>query len=195
MPKPETGGRVIAGLAGGVRLAGSPAGTRPLTDRVKQALFASLEAENALGGAFLDLFAGSGAAGIEALSRGAPSATFVEHDARACALVRQNLERSGLAGGDVVRRDVLRYLRAGLPAGAPAYRCCLADPPYDQPLLEPALALLGDLSLGWLTEAALVVGKHFWRAGLPPVLGALKLARQRRFGETMLSYYVRQEGI
>jgi 16S rRNA (guanine966-N2)-methyltransferase len=195
MPKPEAGGRVIAGAARGVRLAGSRAGTRPLTDRVKQALFASLEADDALGGPFLDLFAGSGGAGIEALSRGAPSATFVEHDARACTIIGQNLERSGLARGDVVRGDVLRFLRGGLPGGAPAYRCCLADPPYDQPLLEPALALLGDPSLGWLRETALVVGKHFWRTGLPPVLGALKLARQRRFGETMLSYYVRQEGI
>ena len=195
MPKPEAGGRGIAGAARGVRLAAPSAGTRPLTDRVKQALFASLEADGALRGPFLDLFAGSGAAGIEALSRGAPSATFVEHDARACALVSQNLERSGLTGGNVVRGDVLRFLGAGLPAGVSAYRCCLADPPYDQPLLEPALALLGDRSLGWLTTTALVVGKHFWRSGPPPVLGALKLARQRRFGETMLSYYVRQEGI
>jgi 16S rRNA (guanine966-N2)-methyltransferase len=195
MPKPETGGRVIAGAARGVRLAGSRSGTRPLTDRVKQALFASLEADDALSGPFLDLFAGSGAAGIEALSRGAPCATFVERDARACTLVRENLERSGLDGGDIVRGDVLRFLRGGLPAGGAAYRCCVADPPYDEPLLEPALTLLADRALGWLTNSALVVGKHFWRAEPPPVLGALKLARQRRFGETMLSYYVRQEGL
>lgn len=194
MPKPESGGRVIAGAARGVRLAASPAGTRPLTDRVKEALFASLEADGALDGPFLDLFAGTGSAGIEALSRGAPRATFVERDARACMLVRQNLERSALSGGDVVRGDVLRYLHGGLPAGAAPYRCCLADPPYDQPLLEPALALLGDPSLEWLSRTALVVGKHFWRADPPPVVGALKLARQRRFGETMLSYYLRQEG-
>ena len=76
------GGRVIAGSARGIRLESPPEGTRPLTDRVKESLFAALEATDALDGPFLDLFAGSGAAGIEALSRGAPSATFVEHDGR-----------------------------------------------------------------------------------------------------------------
>jgi 16S rRNA (guanine966-N2)-methyltransferase len=195
MPRREPGGRVIAGAARGSRLAAPPAGTRPLTDRVKQALFATLEADGALDGPFLDLFAGSGAGGIEALSRGAPGATFVEHDVHACAIVRDNLGRSGLAGGRVVRADALGYLRAGLPAGAQAYGCCLADPPYDEPLLEPALALLGNRSLGWLANRAVVVGKHFWRSSPPPVVGALKLARQRRFGETMLSFYARQEGI
>ncbi len=185
---------MIAGTAGGFRLAAPAAGTRPLTDRVKQALFGSLETGDALSGPFLDLFAGSGAAGIEALSRGAPGATFVEHSARACDLIRRNLGGSGLTRGAVVCADALTYLRAGRPAGAPPYRCCLADPPYDVALLEPALALLGDRSLAWLAEDALVVGKHFWRASPPPLVGDLKLARQRRFGETMLSYYAWQEG-
>jgi 16S rRNA (guanine966-N2)-methyltransferase len=194
MPKPEAGGRVIAGAARGVRLAGSRAGTRPLTDRVKQALFAALEADGALEGPFLDLFAGSGAGGIEALSRGAPGATFVEHDVHACASIRDNLAGSALAGASVVCADALGYLRAGLPAGAQAFGCCLADPPYDEQLLGPALALLGNRSLGWLAKHAVVVGKHFWRSSAPPLVGDLKLARQRRFGETMLSFYAWQEG-
>lgn len=194
MPRPEAG-RVIAGTARGTRLAAPSAGTRPLTDRVKQALFASLEADGALRGPFLDLFAGSGAGGIEALSRGAPAATFVERDARACLLIRQNLERSALSGGHVVRADVVGHLRAGRQEQTLPYRCCLADPPYDEPLLEPVLALLGDPSLSWLTGGSLVVGKHFWRSAPPVVVGDLKLARQRRFGETMLSFYARQEGI
>ncbi len=193
MPKPEAG-RVIAGLARGTRLSAPATGTRPLTDRVKESLFAALEADDALAGPFLDLFAGSGAGGIEALSRGAPLAVFVELDGRACAAIRDNLERSGLAGGEVTRADALGYLAAGRPAAHLAFACCLVDPPYELALLEPALALLGQPSLGWLAELPTVVAKHFWRDRPPAATGDLKLARQRRFGETMLSYYARQEG-
>src|SRR3954454_19597941 len=84
-------GRVVCGTARGLRLESPAGGTRPLTDRVKESLFAALEASGALQGPFLDLFAGSGAAGIEALSRGAPSATFVEHDGKACVTIGNNL--------------------------------------------------------------------------------------------------------
>src|SRR5881392_3674445 len=88
-------GRVIAGSAKGIRLRAPGPGTRPLADRVKQTLFAVLEPD--LGEArFLDLFAGSGAAGIEALSRGAASATFVEKDARAATVIADNLRATQL---------------------------------------------------------------------------------------------------
>src|SRR5918992_535472 len=115
-------GRVVAGSAGGIRLEGAPSGTRPLADRVKQALFSSLEAEGALSDGFLDLFAGTGAAGIEALSRGAESAVFVEKSAKACALIESNLRRTHLDGGRVVRSDVISYLRATRPSDAPTFR-------------------------------------------------------------------------
>ncbi len=185
--------RVIAGAARGTRLVAA-SGTRPLSDRVKQALFAALEADGRLEGPFLDLFAGSGAGGIEALSRGAPQVTFIERDERACVVIRQNLERAGLAGAWIVRGEVLAHLRSGRPSLSAQFTTCLADPPYDEPTLEPALALLGDSQLGWLAEGALVVGKHFWRTSLPDAVGALRRIRQRRFGETMLSFYERQEG-
>ena len=99
-------GRVIAGRAAGRRLAAPGPGTRPLTDRVKQALFAILEPELA-GARFLDLCAGTGAAAIEALSRGAAGALLVELDARACRTITENLAHTGLAGltVSVVRAD------------------------------------------------------------------------------------------
>jgi len=181
-------GRVIAGTARGIRLEGLPAGTRPLSDRVKQSLFASLEAEGALSDGFLDLFAGIGAAGLEALSRGATRATFVEHDASACAAIEANLKRTRLGGGQVVRNDVLRYLANGLAQHEP-YAAAIADPPYDTPLLAPTLELLGDPKHGWLADSAVVVAKHFWRDDPADLIGSLALERQRRFGETMLSFY------
>jgi 16S rRNA (guanine966-N2)-methyltransferase len=186
------GGRVITGLAGGVRLAAPPSGTRPLTDRVKQALFATLQAEGALDDGFLDLFAGSGAAGIEALSRGADRATFVDRDDRACATIEANLLRAGLDGGRVVRADVTRFLAAGRGPTEEPYAACLADPPYDAPVLETTLAVLADPAHTWLSDGAVVVAKHFWRDPPPSVMGDLGLTRQRRFGETMLSFYRRQ---
>lgn len=185
---PEAG-RVIAGTARGIRLAGAAVGTRPLSDRVKQALFASLEAEGALTDGFLDLYAGTGAAGIEALSRGAERATFVERDPDAQASVRANLLRAKLDRGRVVGDDVLRYLAAGrLPEDHP-YAACLADPPYDQPLLQPTLELLADPQRGWLADGAVIVAKHFWRDAPTETVGPLRVDRQRRFGETMLTFY------
>src|SRR5512144_717375 len=103
-------GRVIAGSAKGVRLAAPGEGTRPLGDRVKQTLFAVLEPELE-GAVVLDLFAGSGAGGIEALSRGAARAVFVEKDGGAARVVVENLGRAKLAAqGEVVKRDAVAWL-------------------------------------------------------------------------------------
>lgn len=186
-------GRVIAGTARGIRLEGLQAGTRPLADRVKESLFASLEAEGALSDGFLDLFAGTGAAGIEAISRGATRGTFVEHDKNACALIDSNLKRAHLSAGHVVRGDALRFLGNGRPRQDPPYRAAIADPPYDTTLLAPTLELLGNPKLSWLTDGAVVVAKHFWRDPTEAQIGNLVLERQRRFGETMLTFY-RQTG-
>ena len=180
---------MIAGTARGNRLKGAPPGTRPLSDRVKQALFASLEAEGALSGAFLDLFAGTGAAGIEALSRGAPSATFIERNDRATALIESNLRHAGLSGWSVVRADALRFLARGRPATQPPFAASVVDPPYDVSMLTPTLELLGDPQHGWLAVDAVVVAKHFWRDTPAAQIGGLILDRQRRFGETMLTFF------
>jgi 16S rRNA (guanine966-N2)-methyltransferase len=192
---PEAG-RVITGSAGGLRLEAPGPGTRPLSDRVKQALFSLLEAERpeVWGRPFLDLFAGSGAAAIEALSRGAPRAVLVERDGRAVTIVERNLERTGLdARARVVRRDVAAFLAGGSAAATEApFGCVFVDPPYAQVAdLRASLERLGDPAAGWLDLAALVVAKHFWKDVLPEHSGSLARIRQRRFGETALSVYRR----
>ena len=187
---PESG-RVIAGLARGIRLEAAPSDTRPLSDRVKQALFASLESDGSLSDGFLDLFAGTGAAGIEALSRGAEIAVFVEKSSRAAAVIDENLKRTRLTGGKVVRADVLRYL-LGEPADT-HFAAVFVDPPYDQPLVVPTLELLGDVERQWLAQDGVVVAKHFWRDDPPEQVGTLHRDRQKRFGETMLSFYTRKQ--
>ncbi len=184
-------GRVIAGSAKGVRLAAPGPGTRPLADRVKQTLFAVLEPD-LLGAAVLDLFAGSGAGGIEALSRGAGRAVFVERDAGAARVIADNLRRAGVADrGLVVRRDAVAWLAD--PAGAAAhgpFEVVLVDPPYaDTDALAHALELVGPN----LAPGGVVVAKHFWRDAPPARTGLLASVRERRFGETALTFYRRRD--
>ena len=183
-------GRVIAGTARGTRLAAPGEGTRPLGDRVKQTLFAVLEPDLP-GAAFLDLFAGSGAAGIEALSRGARHATFVERDPAAARVIASNLERAHLAGrAAVVRADVPAWLRGTGSQAAGPFAVVLVDPPYGQPdLLMTVLEALGPR----LAPGARVVAKHFWRDQPPTRVGLLASERARRFGETALTFYRREE--
>jgi 16S rRNA (guanine966-N2)-methyltransferase len=181
-------GRVIAGTARSIRLDAPGSGTRPLADRVKQTLFAILEPD-LLGARFLDLFAGSGAAGIEALSRGAAHATFVERDVTAVQVIHANLERTGLAGerAEVVRGDALPWLRA---TPTRQYDLAVVDPPYDDTVaLAEALDALGSR----VAPGGRVVAKHFWRTPPPPVVGLLASERERRFGETALTFYRRTE--
>jgi 16S rRNA (guanine966-N2)-methyltransferase len=181
-------GRVIAGTARSIRLDAPGPGTRPLADRVKQTLFAILEPD-LRGTRFLDLFAGSGAAGIEALSRGADHATFVERDATAVRVIHANLERTGLTGerAVVVKADAVAWLR---DASGPRYDIAVVDPPYDDTvMLAEALAALEPR----VAPGGRVVAKHFWRTPPPPVVGLLASERERRFGETALTFYRRTE--
>ena len=119
--------RVVAGTAGGRKLQAPPGrDIRPTSDRVREAVFSSLDSMGAVGGAsVVDLFCGSGSLGIEALSRGAASATFVDNDPAAIATVRANLAATGLDGGEVVRADAVRWLD-----GDVAFDLALVDPPY-----------------------------------------------------------------
>ena len=181
-------GRVIAGTARSIRLDAPGPGTRPLADRVKQTLFAVLEPDLP-GARFLDLFAGSGAAGIEALSRGAAHATFVERDQRAIGTIRTNLARTGLDGADratVVRADALAWLRDPDRGAGASYDVVLIDPPYDE--IETMQAALERVS-AVVTRGARVVAKHFWRTAPPRTVGLLASERERRFGDTALTFY------
>lgn len=182
-------GRVIAGTARGLRLQAPGEGTRPFGDRVKQTLFAMLEPDLP-GAQVLDLFAGSGAAGIEALSRGARRAIFVERDREAVEVIQANLVRTRLADrGTVIRANALDWLRRASPDAA-SFAVVIVDPPYAEPkLLAAALEALGP----HLSPGARVVAKHFWRDPPPAVVGLLASERERRFGETALTFYRRQE--
>jgi 16S rRNA (guanine(966)-N(2))-methyltransferase RsmD len=162
-----------------------------LGDRVKQTLFAILEPDLP-GATFLDLFAGSGAAGIEALSRGATQAVFVERDRAAVVVIANNLARTRLAGerARVVRADAIAWLRTQSAGTGDLFEIVLADPPYADPdLLVTALEAVQP----HLATGARVVAKHFWREPPPAKVGLLASERERRFGETMLTFYRREE--
>jgi 16S rRNA (guanine966-N2)-methyltransferase len=135
--------RVVAGTARGRRLQAPPGSdTRPTSDRVREAIFNALHSLGALLDARVaDLFAGSGALGIEALSRGASSCTFVEHDRAAIAVIETNLAHCGLAGGTVAGADVMRWLERPRER----FDLVLADPPY---AFEDWPTLLGALDTG-----------------------------------------------
>jgi 16S rRNA (guanine966-N2)-methyltransferase len=179
--------RIIGGSAGGRRLRTPPGDrTRPTSDRVREALFSAVE--SALGSLqglrFLDLYAGSGAVGLEAASRGAEAVTLVEQDRRTAGLVRDNARSLDVGGVDVVCAPVARYLAA---RPVPAYDVVFLDPPYDLPRgdVEADLAALAG---GWLTQEALVVVERSarareltWPAGFAP-------GRVRSYGETSLSF-------
>jgi 16S rRNA (guanine966-N2)-methyltransferase len=168
--------RVVAGQLKGRRLR-APSSARPTADRVREALFSILG--DVSGARVLDLFAGSGALGIEALSRGAASATFVERDARAAALVRRNLDSLGIEG-EVVRRDALAFLRS---AEGP-YDLVLVDPPYDSAsrLAGPLSELLPPL----LSEDARIVTESDKRT---PLLLPCPLLRERVYGDTRIAVH------
>jgi 16S rRNA (guanine966-N2)-methyltransferase len=176
--------RIISGAFGG-RLIDVPAGqvTRPTSDRVREALFGRLDHQDVLGGArTLDLYAGSGALGLEALSRGARAATFVESDRLVVDVLRRNI--AALAPGpDVLVRaePVQRALLRG--ADAP-YDLVLADPPYalEEDDLADVLALLP--RHGWLASEAVVVVERDARSPEPRWPAALAAVDERRYGET-----------
>jgi len=179
--------RVIAGTAGGlVLVVPRGAGTRPIADRVKETLFAIL-ADRVPGSRALDLYAGSGAIGIEALSRGAVHCDFVERGRVALAAIRENLRRTGLEERAAVHAaDVGQHLAR---SAADRYDLVFLDPPYDQrAILAPLERLVPHLAPG-----ASVVVKHFWRTPIPEPPGLARW-RERRFGETALTFLVASSG-
>jgi 16S rRNA (guanine966-N2)-methyltransferase len=179
--------RIVAGTAGGRRLVVPPRGTRPTSERVREAVFSALEAGYGLAGArVLDLYAGSGALGLEALSRGAASATFVESDRRALDVLRRNAATVGLAGVTVVAGTV----ESVLAGAASEYDVIMADPPYGTDV-DAVLRLVA--RGGWLAEDGVLVVERAARDGEPDLPAGLAMLRSRRYGDTV-TYWIGMAG-
>ena len=179
--------RIIAGAAGGRRLS-TPRGARPTTDRVREALFSSLDAM--LGGweglRVLDLYAGSGALGLEALSRGAADVVLVERDRASVSVLRGNVDAVGLPGARVVADDAEGF--AARSAGT-TYDLVLMDPPYAVDV-ETVRGIVGDLARtgSVATGAISVVERPSRDAAEPWPAGPWELVRRRDYGDTALWY-------
>jgi 16S rRNA (guanine966-N2)-methyltransferase len=182
--------RIIGGTAGGRRLR-TPTGeaTRPTSDRVREALFSALESDlgSLTGLRFLDLYAGSGAVGLEAMSRGAGVVTVVESDRRTARLVQGNASTLGFRKVEVLAQPVAKAL--ALHPRAP-YDVVFADPPYplDNAEVEEMLALL--VANEWLATGSLLVVERSARSVEPAWPRGLVPDREKRYGETVL-WYVR----
>jgi 16S rRNA (guanine966-N2)-methyltransferase len=177
--------RIVAGSAKGVRLGPVPPSVRPISDRAREGLFSSLGPGALDGLRVLDLFAGTGAAGIEALSRGAERAVFVERSPVAVAAIERNLAATKLeARGEVRASAVARFLHRDDRPGAP-YDLVICDPPYDlgPPELDEVLLALAD---GWLADGSTVVltRGHKSSTGVIPLHWAT--ARQLRYGDSLV---------
>ncbi len=181
--------RVIGGTAGGRRLA-VPAGrhTRPTSDRAREGLFGTVLAlcGEMDGLRVLDLYAGSGAVGLEALSRGAVHVLLVEADARAARVIRSNIEAVGLPGAELVTGRVDRVLARG-PGGG-RYDLVVADPPYGVPDAEVTGMLAGLASGGWLAPGAVVAVERDTRSGAVRWPAGYTPDRSRRYGDTTFWY-------
>lgn len=181
--------RVIAGTWGGRKLAAVPGrGTRPTSDRVREAIFSRLESRYCLFGAVvLDLYAGTGALGIEALSRGAARLTSVEKDRRAAGVLAQNLidcqaqERCEVRIGDVAR------VLVQLAADEARFDGVFIDPPYEKGFATTALASIG--GSGMIAEGGWVIAETARGEELPPSTGILSMVREDLYGDTKVTLY------
>lgn len=176
--------RIIAGRHGG-RLLRVPAGsrTRPTSDRVREALFSALQARGVLDAArVLDLYAGSGALGLEALSRGASDALFVEADRQAARVITANLAALGETGGRVRAQPV----QAVLGGSSDPMDLVLLDPPYDLGEEDLAADVQALLTRGWLAPDALVIVERSSRSPEPAWPEGLSMVARKRYGETTL---------
>ena len=184
--------RIIAGVAGGRSVRTPPgSGTRPTSDRVREAVFSALDARDAVHGSrVLDLYAGSGALGLEAASRGAASVVLVESDRRAADVIAGNARDLGLPEVRVVRTTVAAHL-APEPSAEGAADLVFVDPPYD--LDEPDLRLVHDrLAAGWLAPRGLLVVERSTRSPEPPWPDGIEPAiTPKKYGETTIWYATR----
>lgn len=184
--------RVIAGTARGLRLA-APAGlhTRPTSDRVKEALFSIIASRREMvGSRILDICAGTGSLGIEALSRGAAACSFIELDRHALTLLEKNLAKAGLAErGECLLLEALKGL-AALSLRKKLFDIVFLDPPYSSNLYVPVLEALSSLSL--LSDGGLLVAECAVRNPLAERYGLLYRIDRRVYGDTALEFFARE---
>ena len=192
--------RVIAGRFRS-RILTAPPGlsTRPTSDRLRESLFNVL-APRIEGAAFLDLYAGSGAVGIEAISRGAGRVTFVERDAEAVRILRGNLERLGIGDGFRINAGSVKVFLQKRPANAgakpAAHEVVFLDPPYEAAEEYAAtLGLLGGTAAGYLATGAVVIAEHRRKQPLEEQYGALRRTRLLEQGDAALSFYASAAGV
>jgi 16S rRNA (guanine966-N2)-methyltransferase len=182
--------RLIAGEKGGLALQ-APKGqaTRPTLGRVRESLFMILR-DRLAGGRVLDLFAGCGALGLEALSRGAAEAVFVESARPALDALRANIERAGWTDrARVVARDAFGVLKRPAPPGDRPFDLILLDPPYHADLAARSLGQLGSRTDGWIAAGGWIVAQVGRRDALEPVYGALNRLEERSYAETLVAFY------
>ncbi|MEX0786090.1 MAG: 16S rRNA (guanine(966)-N(2))-methyltransferase RsmD [Dehalococcoidia bacterium] len=174
--------RVTGGSARGRRLKTPGQGVRPTADRVREAIFNTLEAQGVSLDRVLDVYAGSGALGIEALSRGAGHCDFVERNEASAAIIRENLAMTGLE-----ERARVHRMKAEQAAGrlSGPYTLILADPPYEDGQAQEALASIAEA----VGVASTLVFEHSSRREAPGAIGPLGLAWSRKYGDTQLSIY------
>ena len=177
--------RILGGALRGRRLAGpSGKGTRPTAGRVKSAIF-NILSDRLPGACFLDLYAGTGLIGIEALSRGARSVTFVESNAASCRVIKSNLERCGYGQfAQVQRMTASRFLKQ--PLGEP-YDIVFVDPPYHDDEESNILPMLEAGAI--IAPNGVVIIEHFHKVQLPGQVGRLAFIKSYRHGDTLLSLY------
>lgn len=178
--------RIVAGAAGGRKLQVPPRGTRPTSDRVREALFSSLEAWVDLDGAtVLDLYAGTGALGFEALSRGAARATFVESDKRASEVLKANARTVALPGATVLNRtsEAVVAVEAADPCDV-----IFADPPYAVTDRQLGRVLEALVTNGWTKPGSLIIVERDARSPEPTWPSPLESLRSKRYGDTTLHW-------
>ena len=181
--------RIGGGEARGRRLKGAAVpGVRPTTERVRAAIFNILPVEQYLDGLILDLFAGTGSLGIEALSRGARRADFVERDRRQCAVIRENLALAGFDGRAGVRQgDATRSLQS-LSGG---YSLALLDPPYGMGAFHAVMDAIA-AQAGLLEPEAMVVAGHSRQTELRAAYGSLRRVSLRQYGDNVVEFYLNE---
>ena len=176
--------RVIAGKARGIQLK-TPEGmeTRPTIDRVKEALFSIIQFDIP-GTTVLDLFGGTGQLGIEALSRGAKKAVFIDNREAACKIIRENLKRTGMTGqGSVVRGDYLEYLAQCKEK----FNIVFLDPPYAEEFLEKALNRITEIDI--LYSGGIIVAERPLGKELPFDFIGFTRSRDYKYGKVVLTFY------